>query len=108
MVLKTCKGRSCTHPWEVLHPKTNISSSSSKVHSLAQALQSKYDTFYAKQPKMWFQGCPLGYLADWESQEAVRAYGDDNSGQQEEIGARLELRTQGGEFDFTDHWHLLT
>lgn len=92
MVLKTCKDRVCTHPWESLH-------ANGEVGTLVQALDERFDTFYAKQPRMWFAGCPLGYWADWESQEAISSY-------QSEQDAGLQV--QGDEFDFATHWHWLT
>ncbi|KPM35927.1 Arylsulfatase [Neonectria ditissima] len=62
MVLKTCKDRVCTHPWNTLHPNGDV-------QTLKQALDEKYDKFYANQPQMWFAECSLGYFADMENQE---------------------------------------
>jgi N-acetylglucosamine-6-sulfatase len=64
MVLKSCRDETCTSPWSVLHPEGGV-------ETLRDALGREYDAFYAKQPKMWFRGCPKGFLADWESQESV-------------------------------------
>ncbi|KAF1813934.1 Arylsulphatase [Eremomyces bilateralis CBS 781.70] len=59
MVLKTCKGRACTHPWEILHPKGNVA-------SLTDSLQPRYDSFYVDQPKVSFTKCELGYIKESE------------------------------------------
>lgn len=67
MVLKTCKDRTCTHPWEVLHPDGSI-------QSLAEALNSQYDEFYSGQPVMWFSDCPRGYLLTGENQDPVSVF----------------------------------
>lgn len=59
MVLKTCKGRSCTHPWEVLHPAQDV-------RSLKDAMNDKYDKFYAQQQKVKFERCEKGYILESE------------------------------------------
>jgi hypothetical protein len=86
MVLKTCKNRVCTHPWEVLHP-------GGSVYSLKHALNERFDAFYGEQPQMWFSECPLGYFAEVENQEPVSTFGPG-------------LRKQG--FDWANHWHYFT
>lgn len=67
MVLKDCKDQSCTRPWEVLHPHGGI-------FTLKGALQQHFDAFYIDQPKMSFESCELGYIAEAESREHVNPY----------------------------------
>lgn len=86
MVLKTCKDRVCTHPWEVLHPEDSV-------RSLKHALQERFDVFYDHQPRMWFSECPTGYFAEVESQEPVSTFGPG-------------LQKQG--FDWVNHWQHFT
>jgi hypothetical protein len=55
-VLKSCKAETCTKPWEVLHPNGTV-------HSLKDALSTKYDGFYSqKQLKVNFEECALGQM----------------------------------------------
>ncbi|KAE8358950.1 Arylsulphatase [Aspergillus caelatus] len=55
LVLKSCKGAECTLPWETIHPDKTVT-------TLSEALDSKYDEFYAAQPDISFSSCELGYL----------------------------------------------
>lgn len=64
VVLKTCKARECTHPWEVLHP-------SGDVHSLEDALKSEFDAFYAAQRKLYWTQCEQAYVAESEGPDCV-------------------------------------
>ncbi|KAM3422102.1 Arylsulfatase [Cercospora zeina] len=59
MVLKSCTGRSCTHPWEILHPRRDV-------RSLKDAMRDTFDVFYAKQQKVKFDRCEKGYILDSE------------------------------------------
>lgn len=60
MVLKTCKARQCTHPWESLHPAGNVK-------SLHDALGSEYDHFYEQeQERVQYKRCELGYILEAE------------------------------------------
>ncbi|KAF7523244.1 hypothetical protein G7054_g11829 [Neopestalotiopsis clavispora] len=70
MVLKTCKDRVCTHPWEVLHPRGDVK-------SLSQALQKKFDALYDRQPQMWFSDCPMAYFAHLENQAPVEVFSSE-------------------------------
>ncbi|KAI0130027.1 hypothetical protein BJ170DRAFT_297544 [Xylariales sp. AK1849] len=45
MVLKSCQGRQCTHPWELIHSKGNIT-------SLKDALAAEFDAFYETQERV--------------------------------------------------------
>ncbi|KAF4462349.1 hypothetical protein FALBO_10837, partial [Fusarium albosuccineum] len=88
MVLKTCKGRECTRPWESLHPD-------GRVTTLPDALREKYDSFYQQQPKMWFSECAATYIAEAENQEPIKPFGGDST-------------TQKREFDWGRHWQYFT
>ncbi|KAK5944848.1 hypothetical protein PMZ80_002049 [Knufia obscura] len=60
MVLKTCKGRQCTHPWEQLHP-------SGDVIALRDALDPGYDDFYEREvAKVSFGECEQAYVLESE------------------------------------------
>lgn len=69
MVLKTCSGRQCTHPWESLFPH-------GEVYSLSDALNPRYDTFFAKHvSRVRFDKCEKGYIAEsegpmWDDKQA--------------------------------------
>lgn len=60
MVLKTCTGRQCTHPWESLFP-------SGEVKGLADALEQKYDNFFEQRvQRVRYSRCERGYIAESE------------------------------------------
>ncbi|KAJ4245524.1 hypothetical protein NW762_014033 [Fusarium torreyae] len=88
MVLKTCKGRVCTHPWETLHPDGSII-------GLHHAAHEQYDSFYQHQPTMWFSECPEAYIAEVENQEDVKPF-------------TQEMIVQRPGFDWTKHWQHFT
>lgn len=50
LVLKTCKGETCRNPWKVFHP-------SGKVQSMSDAMESRCDKCYDKQPRVTFSKC---------------------------------------------------
>lgn len=68
MVLKSCEGDACRYPWHQLHP-------GGKVETLAEALNSKFDSFYEKQPKVSFSKCELGYHIKSEGAQKFDVYG---------------------------------
>lgn len=60
MVLKTCVGRQCTHPWEVLF-------SNGEVKNLYDAVAPEYDEFFeTKVERVAFEKCEKGYIAESE------------------------------------------
>ena len=60
LLLKDCKGRQCTFPWESYFP-------SGEVRSLAQALEPAYDAFFASAvTKVSLDECTKGYIPEWE------------------------------------------
>ncbi|KAJ4357147.1 uncharacterized protein N0V89_001722 [Didymosphaeria variabile] len=67
LVLKTCKASSCTDPWSVIHPEGDVV-------NLEDALASKYDGFYAKQPKVSFSKCELGQILSSEGPQTGNSY----------------------------------
>ncbi|RMZ81805.1 hypothetical protein DV738_g2020, partial [Chaetothyriales sp. CBS 135597] len=64
LVLKTCKGSVCVHPWSLLHRD-------GKVTSLHDALDSKYDGFYSQQQSVGFTKCEKGYIIESERPDRV-------------------------------------
>lgn len=60
MVLKTCEGRQCTHPWESLFPGR-------EVRCLSDALNVKYDHYFESQlERVRFSRCEKGYIVESE------------------------------------------
>ncbi|KAF2099451.1 Arylsulphatase [Rhizodiscina lignyota] len=59
LVLKSCKGETCIHPWKELHPDGDV-------HSLVDALGPRFDVFYERQPKVSFLKCELGFIKESE------------------------------------------
>ena len=60
MVLKTCKGRQCTHPWESLFP-------TGQVRCLSDALEPQYDHYFEQQlERVRFDRCEKGYIVESE------------------------------------------
>lgn len=70
MVLKSCVGVECTHPWFQLHPQGNV-------ETLGDALNSKYDSFYESQHKVGFSACKMGYLLEYEGPQTAMQYTED-------------------------------
>ncbi|KAJ6012785.1 arylsulfatase [Penicillium canescens] len=67
LILKSCQGKSCIHPWDVLHPEGDV-------QSLVDALGVKYDGFYHAQSKVSFSRCEFGYLLDAEGPQTALTY----------------------------------
>ncbi|KAJ6437391.1 arylsulfatase [Purpureocillium lavendulum] len=67
MVLKTCVGAQCTRPWRTLHPRGDVA-------TLADAVRPAFDAFYARQPRVSFSACKMGYLTEFEGPQAVVPY----------------------------------
>ncbi|KAL6236185.1 hypothetical protein BDW75DRAFT_229751 [Aspergillus navahoensis] len=67
MVLKSCTEDSCRDPWAQLHPNGNV-------HSLAEALDKSYDSFYANQPRVSFSECSAGYHIWAEGPQQFNVY----------------------------------
>lgn len=54
LLLKTCIGDSCRAPWSILHPEGSVK-------SLADALDPRYDLYYASIPDVHFDACTSHY-----------------------------------------------
>lgn len=59
MVTKSCKGITCTKPWQVLYPQDGV-------RTLGDALHNTSDRFYLNQVKNVFDHCEFGYLVEAE------------------------------------------
>ncbi|OAP61898.1 hypothetical protein AYL99_04101 [Fonsecaea erecta] len=71
LVLKTCKMDDCRFPWSALHPAGGV-------HSLRDALDSRFDDFYRTRPKVQYERCERGYFpasegAMWNGGMSFRA-----------------------------------
>lgn len=73
MVLKSCKEASCYDPWRSLHPNGDVD-------SLADALNTKYDTFYNNQTKVEFERCARGYIVDAEGPQDFNVFDPEDTG----------------------------
>ncbi|KAF2864022.1 arylsulfatase [Piedraia hortae CBS 480.64] len=73
MVLKSCKGRACTDPWETLHPD-------GRVRNLEDAMHHRYDRFYELQRgRVRLAACLGGQiLANEEPRSILRPYSLDH------------------------------
>lgn len=70
LLLKSCQARSCTHPWESLHP-------SGDVNSLHDALDPSFDSFYhIEQEKVHFTRCEKGYIIESEGPQSAKSFAD--------------------------------
>jgi N-acetylglucosamine-6-sulfatase len=68
LVLKACKARTCTHPWETLHPTGDVD-------DLHDALNPKYDDFYeVKQARVQFERCEKGYILESEGPSHINSF----------------------------------
>ncbi|GFF43241.1 arylsulfatase [Aspergillus lentulus] len=67
LVLKSCQGKTCVKPWDVLHPDGSV-------HNLLDAMDHKYDAFYRDQFKVSFDRCEYGYVMDAEGPQTALAY----------------------------------
>ncbi|KAK4508793.1 hypothetical protein PRZ48_002532 [Zasmidium cellare] len=66
LITKTCKGDSCRHPWRVAFP-------GGKVNYLYDAMDEKYDRFFAEQPKVDFE-CVPGDIRERSGPEKVEVF----------------------------------
>lgn len=70
LALKNCKGDVCRDPWASIFPP----SSGHSVNSLADALDPKYDTFFASQEKVSFSQCSNGHILAYEGAYSPRTF----------------------------------
>ncbi|RYP53175.1 hypothetical protein DL768_001768 [Monosporascus sp. mg162] len=74
LTLKTCKGVSCRRPWSTLHPRGDVL-------SLEQAMDPKFDEFYAEgQNKVSFSACVGGFITDYEGAMESKPFLEENYG----------------------------
>lgn len=69
LILKSCEGRTCIKPWNVLHPDGSV-------QTLRDALDSQYNTVYQATPNVAFDRCENGYILDVEGPQADVLYRD--------------------------------
>jgi N-acetylglucosamine-6-sulfatase len=85
VVLKTCRSRQCTHPWEVLHPpppssggsrlENSVGEGDGEVHyfgdiqTLGEALDPKFDAYYASKGRVRWERCEEAYVRESEGVE---------------------------------------
>ncbi|KAJ0367190.1 hypothetical protein COL154_003261 [Colletotrichum chrysophilum] len=67
LVLKSCKAESCRLPWSQIHPDGTV-------NNLRDALDAKYDDFYAGQPKISFSDCKDFYDIGSEGPQELLHY----------------------------------
>lgn len=68
LVLKTCKAKECTEPWDVLHPTGNV-------QNLYDALHPRYNDFYElEQAKVSFTKCEPGQILSSEGALGAKGY----------------------------------
>jgi hypothetical protein len=67
LVLKSCQGKTCVKPWNVLHPDGSV-------HNILDSMNLKYDAFYRDQFKVSFDRCEYGYVIDAEGPQTALAY----------------------------------
>ncbi|KHN95381.1 arylsulfatase precursor [Metarhizium album ARSEF 1941] len=74
LTLKNCKGKVCREPWRTLFPGPDDA-----VVSLDQAMDAKYDGFFAKQEKVTFSKCAYGQLLEFEGALRPAIYKDSRA-----------------------------
>lgn len=67
LVLKSCKTTDCRRPWDTMFKKD-------QVNSIAEAMDLKYDEFFAKQPKVSFKTCKTGHVISNEGPQKPNVY----------------------------------
>jgi N-acetylglucosamine-6-sulfatase len=74
MVTKSCKGRTCTDPWSVIHPAGDVK-------TLREALDTRFDAFYETEVKerVRFERCELGYILASEGPQQVLEFKQDKN-----------------------------
>ena len=84
MVIKSCQGSSCVDPWRILHPYNDNGSleqdrevPARQVKTLTDALDSRFDDFYAQQARVSYNWCDEGYLIAAEGPQEILQYRED-------------------------------
>jgi hypothetical protein len=60
LFLKSCKGADCRFAWKHLFPNGEVS-------TMKQALNTVYDKYFDRLPKIQFTSCDLGYFSEHAS-----------------------------------------
>lgn len=69
MVTKTCKGKDCIRPWNVIHPDGDV-------ETIRDAMDPKFDDFYEKEmPQVSYDYCTRGYYAEIEGPQTPAIFG---------------------------------
>lgn len=79
LVLKNCKGDTCTNPYQALSTKGNFKRLADVLPHSGRHVEHHLDHWFASLPKVQFSTCALGYQARLEKPEwdASLAYGKD-------------------------------
>jgi hypothetical protein len=96
MVLKSCKGVTCTKPWEALHPDGSV-------QTLEDAMDEEFDSFYEAQPKIDLLVCPPVpvYSPLLEGPQQWNVHGQTPAGERDEVDAGRLLYDNGWQYDWT-------
>lgn len=69
MVLKSCKGKDCIYPWNVIHPQGDVT-------TIREAMDSKFDELYEKEmPQVSFDHCAPAYFLEVEGPQIPAVFG---------------------------------
>lgn len=69
MVLKSCKGKDCIYPWNVIHPQDDVS-------TIREAMDPKFDDFYEDEmPQVSYDHCTQGYYVELEGPQIPAVFG---------------------------------
>lgn len=79
-MLKTCVGESCHAPYSTIFPPSAFEATGGEVYSLGQALDERYDSYFASLPRVKYAHCALGYQTrlekpDWSPKLAYKGDG---------------------------------
>jgi arylsulfatase len=67
LVLKGCKTDSCRKPWDVIFKND-------QVNNIEDAMDAKYDKFFANQPKISFKTCKGGHVLSNEGPQNANVW----------------------------------
>lgn len=68
MVMKSCTGDACRHPYTTLFPNGEVS-------NLGGSMDKQYDDFFTNQPNVNFEECALGYIKELEGPQDAHSFG---------------------------------
>ncbi|KAM0747253.1 arylsulfatase precursor [Meredithblackwellia eburnea MCA 4105] len=78
LVLKTCKGATCTNPYKALFPDFDAVG---EISTFDEALDARFDSYFDQLPRVHFSTCALGFQSRFEQPEwnPTLAYGYQGS-----------------------------